>query len=408
MEIAEAGFAAINTKAAVKRIVSYNQKKQILEVAGIKYGLADFERIMCIGFGKAAFDAVSELQSILPDKITCGYVIDLKEGSLGNIICKVGTHPYPTKVNIDATKELLAMLSSCSEKDLVLCVVSGGGSALLCSPHDMTCEQEVSIIAALTVKGATIQELNTVRKHISTVKGGQLAKTMYPATVISLIFSDVPGDDLSMVASGPTVMDKSFMKDAAAVLKKYNILEVCQMPLCNLTETPKEEKYFKNVQNVLAVSPKHALAAMSERAEYLGFDVKVFSDRFQGEARELGQKIVAQNQKRQALIGAGESTVTITGKGKGGRNQEMALAALLSVNENQVLVCAASDGHDNTDSAGAIVDFNTKARAKVLGLNPQEYLNNNDSYNFFDALGDRLITGNTEANVSDFFVCLKK
>jgi glycerate-2-kinase len=300
------------------------------------------------------------------------------------------------------------MLASCSEKDLVLCVVSGGGSALLCSPHDMTCEQEVSIIAALTVKGATIQELNTVRKHISTVKGGQLAKTMYPATIISLIFSDVPGDDLSMVASGPTVMDNSFMKDAAAVLKKYSILEVCQMPLCNLTETPKEEKYFKNVQNVLAVSPKHALAAMREKAEDLGFDVKIFAENFQGIARDLGLKIISENKTGQCLLGAGESTVKIAGKGKGGRNQEMALAALSSISENQVLVCAASDGHDNTDSAGAIVDVGTKARAKALGLNLQEYLNNNDSYNFFEALGDRLITGPTEANVSDFFVCLKQ
>jgi len=407
LEIAEAGYFAIATRPAVEKLVNYNQRKKIFTAAGRKYQLENFERVMCVGFGKAAFDAVSELQAILSDRITCGYVIDLKEGSLGNITCKIGTHPYPTKVNIDATKELLAMLSSCTEKDLVLCVVSGGGSALLCSPHEMSCEQEVSIIAALTVKGATIGELNTVRKHISTVKGGQLVKTMYPATVISLIFSDVPGDDLSMVASGPTVQDRTFMKDAAGVLKKYDVLEACQLPSCKLIETPKEPKYFEKVQNILAVSPKQALAAMSERAEDLGFDVKIFSSEFQGEARELGPQILAQNQKHQALIGAGESTVEIRGKGLGGRNQEMALSALSSVAENQVLVCAASDGHDNTDSAGAVVDGNSKARAQALGLDPQKYLAENDSYNFFEKLGDQLVTGPTEANVSDFFVCLK-
>jgi glycerate-2-kinase len=287
-------------------------------------------------------------------------------------------------------------------------VVSGGGSALLCYPHDMSCEAEVSIILALTVKGATIQELNTVRKHISKVKGGQLAKLMYPASVISLIFSDVPGDDLSMVASGPTVRDNTFMKDAAAILKKYDVLEVCQMPSCNLVETPKENRYFEKVQNVLAVSAKQALWAMKETAEDLGFDVKIFGENFQGIARELGIKIIAANNRHhECLIGAGESTVHIIGKGKGGRNQEMALAALSSVSQNQVLVCAASDGHDNTDAAGAIVDNNVLTRAKTLGLDPNQFLQNNDSYNFFEQTGDLLLTGLTEANVSDFFVCLK-
>ncbi len=408
LTIAEAGFAAIDTKAAVRRTVKYNQQKQILEVGDKRYRLADFERVMCIGFGKAAFDAVSELQNILGDKIKCGFVIDLKEGSLGNIVCKVGTHPYPTKVNIEATKELLAMLSDCTEKDLVLCVVSGGGSALLCYPHEMSCEAEVAIISALTVKGATIQELNTVRKHISRVKGGNLAKLMYPASVISLIFSDVPGDDISMVASGPTVVDKTFMKDAAAVLKKYDVLEACQMPSCKLTETPKQAKYFEKVQNVLAVSAKQALAAMKDAAENLGYDVKIFSDSFQGVARELGSQIISANKIGQCLLGAGESSVKISGKGKGGRNQEMALAALSSVAENQVLVCAASDGHDNTDAAGAVVDTGVLTRAKALGLDSNQFLQNNDSYNFFEQTGDLLQTGLTEANVSDFFVCLRQ
>ncbi len=406
--IAEAGLKAIDTKAAVRRLVKYNNQKEILEVAGKKYALMDYERVMCVGFGKAAFDAVSEIQVSLADKIKCGFVIDLKEGSLGNIVCKVGTHPYPTKVNIEATKELMAMLSNCSEKDLVLCVVSGGGSALLCSPHDMSCEQEVAIIAALTVKGATIQEINTVRKHISTIKGGQLAKLMYPATVISLIFSDVPGDDLSLIASGPTVLDKSKVQDAGDILKKYDALEAVGMHSCRLIETPKEQKYFEKVHNILAVSPRQALSAMKDEAEQIGFDVEIFSQNFQGLAKELGPQIVSASKSRMALIGAGESTVQITGHGVGGRNQEMALAAIPNLSENQVLVCVASDGHDNTDAAGAIADSSSSLRAKALGLDVSHYLENNDSFHFFEQLGDQLITGQTGANVSDFFICLKQ
>lgn len=407
LRIAEAGFAAIETHQAVRKAIAYNNEKQVLEVGGKKYGLDNFERVICIGFGKAAFDAVSELQNMLGDKIKCGFVIDLKEGSLGNITCKVGTHPYPTKVNIDATKELVAMLSDCTEKDLVLCAVSGGGSALLCSPRDLSCEQEVSIISALTVAGANIQELNTVRKHISTVKGGQLAKLMYPATVISLIFSDVPGDDLSMVASGPTVPDITTIGAASEIIKKYDVLKAAGLASCKLFETPKEQKYFEKVQNVLAVSARQALEAMEEEAETLGFGVKIYSRHFQGLARELGPKIIGENKKGECLLGTGESTVEIRGKGKGGRNQEMALAALESLSENQVLVCAASDGRDNTDAAGAIVDSSSQRRAKALGLDVNEYLQNNDSFNFFESLGDHLITGQTGANVADFFVCIK-
>ena len=408
LTVVEAGFAAVNTKTAVEKNFVYNAKKQKLKIFNEQFDLAKFKRIVCVGFGKAALEAVTAVQAILKDKISCGYVLDLKEGNLGNIVCRVGTHPLPTRVNIEATYELMEMLAACEQDDLVICVVSGGGSALLCSPHDMSCEQEVSIISALTVKGATIQELNTVRKHISQVKGGQLAKIIYPAACVSLVFSDVPGDDISMVASGPTVKDKTFNRDAADILKKYDVLQMCEMASCKLLETPKEGKYFEKVHNILFVSARQALAAMEEQAEDLGFKVKIFSNNFQGQARVLAGEIIKASQSGVCLLGAGESTVQIMGKGKGGRNQEMALAALASLGENQVLVCAASDGHDNTDCAGAIVDAFTLKRAKALGLDINSFLENNDSFHFFEALGDHLITGPTGANVSDFFVCLKQ
>ena len=408
LTIVEAGLEAINTKQAVEKNFLYNEKKQELKIYNQKFDVSKFKRIVCVGFGKAALEAVTAIQSILRNKISCGYVLDLKEGSLGNIVCKVGTHPLPTKVNIQATKELMDMLSVCEEGDLVLCVVSGGGSALLCQPHDMACDTEVTIISALTVKGATIQELNTVRKHISSVKGGNLAKIIYPATCISLIFSDVPGDDIGIVASGPTVKDSSTNRQAAEILEKYNVLEMCQMPSCNLLETPKDNKYFAKIHNILFVSAQQALNAMEEKAEDLGFKVKIFSKNFQGEARELAPNIIMESKKGECLLGAGESTVKITGKGVGGRNQEMALAALSVISENQVLACVATDGHDNTESAGAIVDKTVLKRSAVLKLDPKTYLENNDSFTFFQSLGDQIITGNTESNVSDFFVCLKQ
>ncbi len=407
LRIVEAGFEAIETKTAVEKNFIYDAKTQRLNILGQCFNIGQYKRIILVGFGKAALEAVTAIQTILKGRIACGFVLDLKEGSLGNIVCKIGTHPLPTKINIEATNELVAMLDACTEEDLVICVVSGGGSALLCSPHNMECETEVSIISALTVSGADIYELNTVRKHISTVKGGRLAKIIYPATSINLIFSDVPGDDLNVVASGPTVKDMSTNADAAIILNKYNVLEICELPSCNLLETPKEEKYFAKAHNILLVSAKQALLAMKEKAEELGFAVEVFSSSYQGEAKKLAPDIISRLKRGVCLLGAGESTVKIAGHGKGGRNQEMALAALALIGENQVLACLASDGHDNTEAAGAIVDISTLARAKNLNLNPEKYLNNNDSFSFFETVGDQIQTGQTGANVSDFFVCLK-
>ena len=406
--IAEAGYEAISTQKAVEKNFFFDSKKQELKIFQEKYLIGQYKRIVCIGFGKAALEAVAAIQHVLRDRITCGYVLDLKEGSLGNIICRVGTHPLPTKVNIEATEELVTMLEACSAEDLVICVGSGGGSALLCKPHDMSCETEVTLISALTVKGANITELNTVRKHISSVKGGNLAKIIYPATCISLIFSDVPGDDISMVASGPTVKDTTTNRDAGEILKKYDVLTMCEMPSCKLLETPKEEKYFKNIHNILFVSAKQALLAMSERAEELGFEVKIFSPAFQGEAGVLAKEILSQAKKGQCLLGAGESTVKISGKGKGGRNQEMALSALSHIQVNQALLCLASDGHDNTEVAGAVADISVGSRAKALNLSPETFLANNDSFTFFEALGESIITGPTGSNVSDFFVMLEQ
>jgi glycerate-2-kinase len=408
LKIAEAGLSAINTAEFTRKHFLFDAKKQQLKILGRNFDLKPYKRIVCVGFGKAALEAVTEIQKILKDRISCGFVIDLTAGDLGNIICKIGTHPKPTIINVQATKELVAMLEDCEEDDLVICVVSGGGSALLCYPQELTCEEESALIAALTAGGATIAELNTVRKHISRVKGGQLAKIIYPATCLSLIFSDVPGDDISVVASGPTVKDTTTMRDAAMVLKKYDVLAACQLPSCKLAETPKDDKYFSKIHNILFVSATVALAAMKDTAETLGWKVKIFSGNFQGEAKQLGPQIIKASQPGQCLLGAGESTVKVLGPGKGGRNQEMALAALSAMGEDQTLVCLASDGHDNTEAAGAIVDAFTLKKARSLGLDYRLYLEINDSFNFFASVDDALYTGLTGSNVSDLVVCLRE
>lgn len=406
--IAEAGLEAINTVQAVRKLVSFNERTNSLKVVNNVFDLNKYKKIICIGFGKPAFDAVATLQNILKDKLTCGFVISLTEGSIAGITCTVGTHPFPSSVNVQATGELIRLLSNLSEEDLVLCVVGGGGSSLLCYPYEMSCEMQISLVKQLMRKGADIYEVNTVRKHVSRVKGGQLAKICYPATVVSLIFSDVPGDDLSMVASGPTVLDATTIDDARSVLEKYNILDALAVPMTKLIETPKEDKYFKKVSNILVVSAKQALDAMCEKAKNLGYRVKIYPQSFTGEARELFLKINALSQSGTVVLGAGETVVTLRGQGKGGRNQEVVLSALEHLSEKQVLICMASDGVDNTEAAGAIGDKSSLLRAKTLGMTPSEYLDNNNSFVFFNELGDLLYTGLTGSNVSDLLILLNQ
>ena len=406
--IAEAGLEAVNTKKVVFNFVNFNAKKNLLTIQGKKFNLSEFKNVFLIGFGKASIEAASALYDVMGERITKGFIIGLEEKFISqNILAKAGTHPLPSEKNIGLTRELLENLEGMTEKDLVISLISGGGSALFTKPFHLTAEEEALIFKALTKKGASILELNTVRKHTDLVKGGNLAKLIYPATSINILFSDIPGDDLSQIASGPTVKDLTASRDAMGIIEKYKILESCLLKKIDLAETPKEQKYFKNVNNFLAVSPKHALIAMREKCEELGFKTKIFSESFQGEARVLGPEILEELEPKTCLLGAGESTVQILGKGKGGRNQEMALAALPKVKESQVLICLASDGRDNTDAAGAVIDSSTLFRANKFSLDPMDFLQNNNSYHFFEATGDLIFTGLTNSNVSDLVIGLK-
>jgi glycerate-2-kinase len=250
--------------------------------------------------------------------------------------------------------------------------------------------------------GATIEEINTVRKHISDIRGGGLARLAYPATVLSLIISDTPGCSMDMVASGPTLPDPTTIQDARAVLKKYSL------PLIVLTETPKEKKYFTRVHHMLLLCNMDALNAMHHAALALGYRVRVIGNALFGEARTIAERHIRDIGRREALIGGGETTVTLKGRGKGGRNQEVVLGALPLLGKGMVIVSINSDGLDNTEAAGAIADEKTLVRARKKKLVPARFLKNNDAYHFFERLDDLIMTGPTGTNVSDLFLCLKE
>lgn len=363
-----------------------------------------------VGMGKCAVDAALVFEDILGDRITDGIVIDVKEGNFKKLRSFIGTHPFPSDYNVSVTKKIVHMLSGITERDLVLVVVSGGGSALLCIPHEMNCSRIQEITMALWKGGATISEVNTVRKHISDIAGGQLAEIMYPATVVSFIFSDVPGDDMSVVASGPTVRDVTTVLDAEHILAKYDVLTQCQFPDCQVSETPKDKKYFKKVTNILIVTNKIALLAMEARAKALEYHAEIRDTALEGIAADLGAAFTTLPIPRgSCYLYGGETTVRITKNSlEGGRNQELALGAVASIPHHMVIVAAASDGWDNTSVAGAIVDAGDRERAKNAHLDPNTYLRINNSYHFWKTNGGAIITGRTGINVADFYLILSE
>ncbi|MDP1690243.1 MAG: DUF4147 domain-containing protein [bacterium] len=420
LAIAEAGYTAVNTGEALKR--SLHLQGDTLHIGDSAYPLAR-RRVFFVGIGKCALDAAEAIETLLGDRLTSGIALDVayrEPRHLKKIETYIGTHPLPSDVNVQAAKRIMEFLAGRAEDDLIIMLISGGGSTLLCL-HEapMTCLDESMLFGELTAKGATIRDINTVRKHISSARGGALAKAAYPAEVISLIVSDVPGNDIGFIASGPTVLDVSTVDDARAVLEGYDISASNTVAFL---ETPKEQKYFERVTNVLFLTNQDALSAMQSEAEKLGYATTIVDDHFSGEAREIGRAIVEKLHDapaKTAFLYAGESTVTLDAGGpsprrsglrprEGGRNQEMALAALEHIRADELILPFASDGHDNSDHAGAIGDDVTLAHAKALGLSIEEHLDEHRSYDFFTTTGDALQTGYTGSNVSDLIIALKK
>jgi len=372
------------------------------------------------------------LEEILGSRITGGVVI-VKYGHalrLDRIEVIQAGHPIPDQAGVDGARQILKLASEAEAGDLILFVVSGGGSALLPLPvAGLSLLDKQKTTQALLASGATIQEVNAVRRHLSRLKGGRLAELAQPAGLAALILSDVVGDDLDAIASGPTVPDTSSYADCLRMLRAYGLVDKIPQSVLELfergargeiAETPKPtEPFFRDVHNVIIGTNESALSAAKAHAEALGYRTRVLSSTMTGESRIVASshaallKAVARQKNPaeppQCLISGGETTVTVRGDGLGGRNQEFALAAAIEIGatSNVVVLSGASDGSDGpTDAAGAIIDGTTVTRGQELGLDAAEFLARNDSYRFFCATGDLLVIGPTLTNVMDVQVSL--
>lgn len=421
VSILNAGLKAANLQEAVKSAL-----RRLSETKNAN-------RIFVIGFGKGSVQMAIGCEKMLGKRIFKGVVIaptGVRNKKLKRIKVLEGTHPIPSEINLASTKELLSIVSEAKRDDLVICLISGGGSALFMLPADGISLEDKKVTTDLLLRsGASIEEINIIRKHISKVKGGQLLKFINEARVISLIASDVVGDPVEFIASGPTSPDSSTFHDALRILTKYNLLEKIPESVSKrikegaegkIPETPKPgDKIFEKVKNIVVASNIRSLESMEAKAKNLGYNSKIISSYIQGESREVGKVLSAivkqvmfynsPVRKPACLIFGGETTVTVKGKGKGGRNQELVLSVMIELRKNKNFVFASmgSDGIDGySDAAGAVIDDTTFERALNLGLNPEKYLENNDSYNFFKPLGALIFTGPTGTNVNDFIVTL--
>ena len=403
LSIVEAGFSAIDTEQVINSSVSLTG--DVFSINGKDFDLTKFKKIKIVGFGKSSCLAALALEKILGSRINLGAVIGLEKVATEYIETFAGTHPKPSSVNVLAGEKIYGIIENSNIDDLIIVLVSGGGSALLCGGDD-ECREGAQLYEAFLQSGKTISEINTVRKHISVLKGGGLAKLAYPATVVGLIFSDVPGDIFENVASGPTYRDKTTVDDAKKIITENNLGEF------NLIETPKEDVYFEKVYNFVLVSNKIAVEAMAKKAQEFGFEANIVSTDLYNETSQALDKIFSAKKGDTVVLAAGEPSVVVTKKGgKGGRSLYMGLLAIKKeaiIDEDTVFISFASDGMDNSDVAGAIVDRETIEKGKKLNLNVGDLLNAFDSYTFFEKTGDLIVTGPTGANVSDLMILLTK
>jgi len=428
-DIFTAGVKAVDPERAVQKYVR-RQGNQLF-VGDCSYILDTYRRIFLIGAGKGTAPMAKALEDILGERLTKGLII-VKYGHgipLEKTQILEAAHPIPDDAGLRATEELLKLAQECTKEDLILCAFSGGGSALLPAPlFPITLDQKQATTRLLLECGATIDEINAIRKHLSRSKGGWLAKEAYPATIVSLLLSDVIGDRLDVIASGPTVPDESTYSDCIEIIDRYKISDRLPKSVTDyfikgaagsLPETPKPgDPVFSNVQNLIVGNNRKSLLAAQERALSLGYNTIILSSQIEGEAREvarvfgaIGKEISQANlpiSPPACIIAGGETTVTIQGRGKGGRSQELALACAIAIDgwEGISLLSAGTDGTDGpTDAAGAIVNGTTCKRARQTNLYPRDFLLANDSYTFFESLGGLLKTGPTRTNVMDI-ICM--
>src|SRR2546426_9089322 len=416
------------------RIIRKNLKLtgSILHVGKLQYALEGYRRIFVIGGGKASGYMAEEIEKLLGDWITSGLVIipDYLQPTPRNrrIRYHQATHPIPTRKGVEGVLAMLRLVDDISRDDLVIVLVSGGGSALMPLPVEgMNLDDEAKITSSLLRSGAGIEEINTVRKHLSQVKGGRLAVRLYPATVLSLIISDVVGDRMDAIASGPTAPDPTTYYDAKQVLQKYHLWPripdrarrvITDGLAGSIPDTPKRrDKAFRQVRNLIVGNNRESCLAAAEAMTKAGYRTQTLSIQITGEAREAGRifgAIVRDIRDNAlpfalpaALVAGGETTVTVWGRGKGGRNQELVLAASAKIDGSDGIVVGsfATDGIEGqTKAAGALADGTTVRRGLKLGMYPEQYLRNNDSYHYFSKLKDLVITGPTGTNVNDITI----
>lgn len=416
---------AVDPSLSVKRVMS--RQGENLKIAGNIYNLTQYKRVLIAGFGKASEAMGEAAAEILGNYLSEGILITKGPPTqhLRGISVFEGAHPVPDQRSIDGAQKIVDLLSTTIVEDLVICLISGGGSALLTLPVSGIALDDIQEMTQIMLDcGATINQINCLRKHLSQVKGGQLARLTRAGQIATLILSDVIGDPLDVIASGPMVPDPTTYSDAINILEKLSIINDVPESIVNhlkigqegkIQDTPKSDNFnFDHVHNAIIGNNYQASSAAIKQAHKEGFSPILLTTSLQGEARTAG-KILASIIKQVASTGepvsrpacivvGGETTVTIRGQGLGGRNQELALAAVedLSGIENVMMVSLATDGDDGpTDAAGAVVTGETLVRARMLGQDPSKHLANNSSYRFFDVLGDLLKPGLTGTNVND-------
>jgi hydroxypyruvate reductase len=424
------GLAAVDPETCIQRCCSI--QGTILKIERKTYDLDRFTKILVLGAGKAGASMARAVEALLRDRITTGLVI-VKYGHvrpLNHITLAEAGHPVPDENGLQAAKKLLNLAGEADEKTLILCLMSGGGSSLMTLPApglSLLDKQEATQL--LLDCGASIHEINTIRKHLSRIKGGRLAKAAYPAILACLVLSDVVGDNLDIIASGPAVADPGTFGQCLDIIRARGLGPKLPPAVLRhlengvrgqVPETPKKgDPAFEKVSHFLIANNFLALQAAGKKAETLGYHTLILPSPIEGETRDaavlhatLAKQILADGRPVKppaCILSGGETTVTLRGKGKGGRNQEFALASAVEIKglEHAVVLSAGTDGTDGpTDAAGALADGTTAERARRLGLAPEHFLSENNAYPFFEALSDLFKTGPTLTNVMDLHILL--
>src|SRR5579883_117479 len=420
-QIFAAALEAVDAGNAVRRHLAVSGSR--LRAGECEAELGNFERVRLLAVGKAALPMARAVCDVLGERLAQALAVTKRGHTAGNsdFSCIEAGHPVPDREGLHAALAVRDFVSECGERDLLITAISGGASALLPAPAPpVTLADKQKTTSLLLEAGADINELNAVRKHLSFLKGGRLAALASPATVISLLLSDVVGDKLDVIGSGLTAPDPTTYQHALNVLDRYGLRDAVPRAVRERLEraddeTPKlGDPIFAHVCNVVVGSNGLALQAAAAKAQELGYRVRIVSSEIQGEARAVAKELVGvlrEESRPVCLLAGGETTVTVRGAGKGGRNQEFALAAAIAIEdaENVAVLSAGTDGTDGpTDAAGAIATGETLARARRIGLSAEEYLAHNDSYCFFDALNDLIRTGPTGTNVMDIHILLAR